>query len=343
GLGGAFVAGNARVNLDATTNTHLGAKIAIEPNGTIDVVWYDDRTGTFEVYLGRSSDGGVTWTNTVVRAPLTAGDAISPNLVVEANNTITVVWMDSRTPGSFYNIWLSRTTTGGTSWSETGPINNDVGTDLHESPVVAFAAGTTYVVWGTDRNNPGVTKDLYSATSGDGFVSNTALNDIPNDALGANDHMNPAVAFDSTGNLVCVWVDNRSGGFYDVQFAKLVSGTWGDYVRISDDAAGTHNHFNPAIALEASGTLDCVWSDDRTGLPEIFFSRSPNSGASWTVSQSFPAGQNLRVNSDLVNTASHILPCIAISPDGTFNVLWGDDRQGAFSEIFTARGQFKTP
>jgi hypothetical protein len=59
-----------RVNNDATTRGQFQPWIAVKPTGVIDVVWYDRRNDPndsfLEVYMGASTDRGLTFVNSVV-------------------------------------------------------------------------------------------------------------------------------------------------------------------------------------------------------------------------------------------------------------------------------------
>lgn len=57
------------VNDDGTTTDQIHPTIAVKPNGTIDVAWYDKRNGAnddlWDVYLARSTDNGASFSTNV--------------------------------------------------------------------------------------------------------------------------------------------------------------------------------------------------------------------------------------------------------------------------------------
>jgi hypothetical protein len=84
-----------------------------------------------------------------------------------------------------------------------------------------------------------------------------------------------------------------------------------------DDISG-HEAFFPQLAYGDS-TVYCVWSDDREGHWEVYFSRSEDAGTSWS--------SNLRLSQGGVNTWH-----TAIEAEGdTLLVVWEDYRDGASS------------
>ena len=63
--GGGSWSAPSRLNDDVTANDQLHPAIAVKPDGTIDVVWYDKRNSAgdsaWDVYFAKSTDGGATF------------------------------------------------------------------------------------------------------------------------------------------------------------------------------------------------------------------------------------------------------------------------------------------
>jgi hypothetical protein len=118
-------------------NTTEGAVPAVGPNGEIYVAW----AGPAGIVFDKSYDGGNTWLDEdifindqptgwnynipgISRAnglPITCCD-ISPS---EYNGTIYVNWSDQRNGVDDTDIWISKSTDGGDTWSEALRVNND--------------------------------------------------------------------------------------------------------------------------------------------------------------------------------------------------------------------------
>ena len=118
-------------------NTTEGAVPAVGPNGEIYVAW----AGPGGIVFDKSYDGGDTWLDEdifinaqptgwdynipgISRAnglPITCCD-ISPS---EYNGTIYVNWSDQRNGVDDTDIWISKSTDGGNTWSEALRVNND--------------------------------------------------------------------------------------------------------------------------------------------------------------------------------------------------------------------------
>jgi uncharacterized protein (DUF1684 family) len=79
-------------------------QIESEGNKTF-VVWQDNTTGNNEIYLKRSTDGGVRFVAKKTRANNNAGDSQFPQIESEGNRTF-VVWQDNTTGNN--EIYLKR-------------------------------------------------------------------------------------------------------------------------------------------------------------------------------------------------------------------------------------------
>ena len=67
--GGSTWSAQVRVNDDATSTDQFHPDMAVKPDGTIDIVWYDKRNGAnddmWDVYITKSTDGGISFATNV--------------------------------------------------------------------------------------------------------------------------------------------------------------------------------------------------------------------------------------------------------------------------------------
>jgi len=73
----------------------------------------------------------------------------------------------------------------------------------------------------------------------------------------------------------------------------------------------------PAIAVDALDNLHMVWYDDTPGIPDIYYRKSTDGGASWSTSQNISS-----------STGDSMYPAIAADPSGNVHVVWHDDTPG---------------
>jgi hypothetical protein len=141
----------APLNLPAPTASTAWPDIAVAPNGEAVYVMYavpiNERRG---IYLVRSKDGGINWSQPETVFDAVAADwatADKPRLAYDANsNTLHVVWLRtnllSNTPPRA--IYYSRSTDDGATWSQ--PLRIAEG-DVDWPQLVAAGNGQVYIAW----------------------------------------------------------------------------------------------------------------------------------------------------------------------------------------------------
>lgn len=176
-------------------NTVEGAVPAIGPNGEIYVAW----SGPVGIVFDRSTDGGQTWLDNDIfisdqpggwdynvpgiyrcnGLPVTCCDlSNSPH-----RGTIYVNWTDQRNGADDTDVWLSKSTDGGNTWSTPLRVNNDAPgrQQFFSWMTVDGANGDVYVVFYDRRNYIDNHTDVYLARSTDGgnTFDNVKISDTP--------------------------------------------------------------------------------------------------------------------------------------------------------------------
>lgn len=170
------------IDSDQTTE---GAVPSVGPQGQIYAAWsYDEK-----IYFDKSYDKGETWLeNDIVVAdqpegwdyeipglqrcngmPITAVDrSSSPH-----NGTIYINWSDQRNGPDNTDIWLSKSTDEGDTWSKPIKVNNDKANKHQFLTWMALdqTTGYIYIVFYDRRHHDDNTTDVYIARSTDGGES----------------------------------------------------------------------------------------------------------------------------------------------------------------------------
>ncbi len=83
----------------------------------------------------------------------------------------------------------------------------------------------------------------------------------------------------------------------------------------------------PAMAIDSSDALHVVWYDSTPGNDDLYYKRSTDGGATWTVSQrlTWTSGETR-------------YPAIAADPDHNLHAVWCDDTPGN-REIYYRKGK----
>ncbi|NOZ72154.1 MAG: peptidase S8 [Chloroflexi bacterium] len=180
-------------------------------------------------------------------------------------------------------------------------------------PAVAVdRLGNAFAVWGDDR---GGQASLFGALltpwsgqwHGDIAVPGS---DLANTA-------SPALAVGPRGETLAVW-HAINGGDSDIwaSFRPAGSTTWIGPVQVNTDSTPPKTQQNPAVTITRDATMFVVWEDDRTGTPDIFWSRRLHGSSNWE-----PA-QRLHPSSLGVQTQ----PAIASDAQGNVHVVWVEQR-----------------
>lgn len=163
-------------------NTTEGAVPAVGPNGEVYVAW----SGPAGLVFDRSLDGGATWQeedifidphptgwnydipgiNRANGLPVTCCDISGSPY----NGNIYVNWSDQRNGSDDTDIWFSKSTDGGDTWTEAKRVNDD-DPGKHQFftwMTVDQANGDIYLVFYDRRNYDDRNTDVYMARSTDG-------------------------------------------------------------------------------------------------------------------------------------------------------------------------------
>jgi hypothetical protein len=112
----------------------------------VNVVWYDNRDGNFEIYYKRSTDAGVSW-GADTRLTNDTASSDSPSVAV-SGTFVHVVWTDHRDVN--YEIYYKRSTDGGISWGADTRLTND--TANSNSSSISISGSVVHVVWQDTRD-----------------------------------------------------------------------------------------------------------------------------------------------------------------------------------------------
>jgi len=282
---------------DDTTDREQSA-VAMATYGTeIYLVWHDMRNGDFDIYFTKSTDGGATW-----------GDGIDNNNDVRVDDT------DSN---------LNNTD------NETSQKNPDITVD---------GSGNIYVVWQDNREGRS-DNDIYFAKSTDGGSTFGTNKRVDHNGSGAFDQEHPCIAADVGGNIYVAWQDERNGlADSDIYFTKSTDGGANfasPDVLVDDDTNTGRLQQYPQFALEETGgtpILYLVWQDERIGVSnfDIYFTKSIDGGISW--GDGIDNNNDVRINDNTVSVQEH--PSIAIDGNGDLVVVWDDERDGNWKNIY---------
>ncbi|MBP1768787.1 MAG: protein containing BNR/Asp-box repeat [Candidatus Aminicenantes bacterium] len=131
-----------------TADSSYSPAIALDSGGSVQVVWYDDTPGNYEIYHKRSTDGGTSWT-AAKRLTWTADASEEPDMAIDSGDIISVAW-DDDTPG-LSEIYYKRSTDGGTTWTSSKRLTWTSGWSGYPA-MATDSTDTVHVVWEDDTS-----------------------------------------------------------------------------------------------------------------------------------------------------------------------------------------------
>jgi hypothetical protein len=301
--------------------------IAVQPDGTIWIVWYRfytvDSTKTNDVRVAFSRDGGQTFrVGTIIGSNPNAEDRWRPQIAVDASTSrIYVLWRSAS--GSGYDILLAAYDAAGAN-GRTVRVNDVAGSGrvndqlLDDGPTTRLVAsnGVVCAAWEDSRSRFAV----YSACSSDGGATFGA-----NAPISGPDAAEPRIALGPDGALYGSYTDAANQRTITLRRSTDRGATWGP-ARLVASLDGSLEVFGWDLAIDANGQIVLPWAGGGTGFG--------GSGSLW-LATSVDQGQNFastKLNDSqgrFPNTSSQYGATVAVGGTGTATkayVGWSDDR-----------------
>lgn len=307
-----------------------------------------------DILFARSADQGTTWTNVAalnVDAALDTGDDERPFITTNGGIFLAAWQSNDGSSGPDFDIRVSRSFTGGASWTPSILLNSNGGGDSAQDihPVLATdSAGNWLAVWESNDAAFGGESDLFVARSiDDGGTWTSPLPLDQNAAIDTGIDTNPTIATDGSGTWIVAWdstepLEGTIGVDRDVIYSRSTDNgtTWTAPQALNSNAGSdTGDDISPHLLVDSSGTWTVAWNSNEPfgGIvgddDDIFVARSTDGGMTWTA----PAVLNKNAAEDL---GGDTRPQIATNPTGDHVVaVWHSDDDlagtvGIDSDIF---------
>jgi hypothetical protein len=309
------------IQLTQSTADQCNPAIAIGSDNKLYVVWQDNRSRTWDIYVSISSDG-VSW-SAEKRVTDTNDNQVNPAIAVDTSNRAYIVWQDDRNVNQ--DIYIAASSNGFAT-ETVSQITSNI-TDQIEPAVAVDSSNTVYVVWTDARNG---SSDIYGAASNKGPWTNVPI------VNSTGNQSSPAIATESEGSILhLLWVDDRSGN-QDIYYATsngLPSSSLSGSSIIDDTSAA--NQSAPAIITNSSLKVFACWQDQRNvatngGDTDLYFAELTSGSRT-----------NVLVGDDSTNS-SQSEPAMGIGEYGHPYLVWTDGRS-ANTEIYYVGSTFVEP
>jgi hypothetical protein len=311
------------LNDDGTTQDQEYPCIAMNDGGSSVVVWQDRRAGYYDIY-GQLVDpsGDTIEGNFLINDD---GGSIShqePSCAIDFEGNFVVVWYDYRKGD--YDIYGQRFDASGDTSGLGGNflINDDEGIDPQYEPWCAMdSAGNFIVAWVDYRNG---NSDIYAQRfdqDGNRIDTNFRIDQ----ETGSRDYWDTRISMDEN-KFVVTWQSYVAGSTNIYKRSFLNDGNpLSSEIRIND-IVGTADQRNPAIDINAGGSVVATWQDYRTDMA-IYFQRLDASG------------NMIGQNSQLVIGFN---PDVAVADDSSFAISY-DNSGNIYFQKFSPTGDSLGP
>ncbi len=321
---------------------------------------YNDGGGFADtgIYVTRSTDGGLTWGNTVLAVSEANSYSTDKQWLAVDNNPaspyyhrIYLSWTEfGRCNGCIHFVYSSD---GGSTWSNQGFQLSTTNSGQQFSMPTVLWNGNVFVNWA----NGGSIVARISSDGGQTFSPQTTVGTMNTNLTmsGRNWRISaiPVAAADRStpGRLAIVWNDGRNNATNGVDIYTIHStdggATWTAPARLNDDPVGVvRQQAEPWITASPNGLFHAVWYDEREDSTaaivfNIYYSQSSDGGATWSANTRASDGTtdlNIGIPSgpgwngaagDYINLAA---------TDSDLYGVWTDTRSGTNEDIYTLHG-----
>ena len=312
--GGLSFSANVRMN-DVTGNWQREPDLAVDSAGLIHAVWTDNRNAGItgpDIYYGNSTDGGLSFNPSQrVNNDMVGAEQGGPAIGVAPDRSVYVVWADPRNGARGEDVYFSKSTDLGATWTPNFYLNDDTGNRAQNAPDIAVTEGAVYVAW-TDYRDLNTGPDIYATRSTNAGASFAATVRV-NDDGGAVWQTSPSLAVNA-GTVYAAWVDARTQGSTsrDIYGASSPDGlTWDANVRVNDDSLPLNWQDTPTVAMDPAGDVYAAWFDQRTSGQDVYaaaldvLTPTADAGPSRTVDQGASLLFDAAASTDNLGIASY--------------------------------------
>ncbi|MGH2710429.1 MAG: hypothetical protein ACRDH9_04385 [Actinomycetota bacterium] len=303
---------------NAPTFTNAGDPVvAFDANGTAYYLCMEVQPGPRAQYVWRSTDGGQNWLGpALAMGTPNSTDDDKGHMAVDdyagSPHSGNVYVAATRAPCGVGDVIFSRSTTGGTSFSNEQQVN-DGGVISFAANVAVGADGAVYVAWrdmtacgpGQSTNGILVDKSTDGGVSFGGLAGGTdhtvrsgpITDGVRPDANRGNG--NPVLGAHPTNPsmVYAAWAEDPVGADdSDIFFARSLDGgnTWSAPLKVNDDVNPGGEFFSqfwPWMSVDpVTGAIDMIWYSDQndpnrtdgTPLVDVYFATSNDDGVSFS-------------------------------------------------------------
>ncbi|MEP7382381.1 MAG: sialidase family protein [Gemmatimonadota bacterium] len=311
-------------------------KLEYAPDGTLFALYAVGRENAGRRFpfttlrLAASRDRGRTWDppQTVGGDPISASRNFHA-LHAAADGSLYVAWLEAR-DGRKSATYLTRSTDGGTSWSQSVRVDAAESCPCCRTAIATAEDGTLYLEWRSVLT--GNVRDIVVASSHDhGATWNVPVRShVDNFVFDGCPHAGPSLAVDVQGRVHIAWWTGKDGGA-GVYYARSDDGARSFGPAIPIGVAVFARPAHTQLKLDGTGTVVVAWDDARMPLPRVTVRVSRDGGETF--------GPDV-VASDSSMAAT--FPVLALRRDG-LTLAWTQQSPAAMEQSHRMTPDMKDP
>jgi prepilin-type N-terminal cleavage/methylation domain-containing protein len=316
---------NWKVNTDASEENQVNARMDIDSNGYIYLVWQDYRNGPSSRIYGQKYSSTTTqaqWPADIIIS--TAMNQILPDIKVDNSGDLYVSWNDNSNGNQDSFLIKRASADGGDLWGGSKKIDTQADSKDQTNPRIALSKIASpqniIVVWSDNRNTQtDIFLKIYDINKNNVLSPEIKVN-TNFEPTGTNQY-SPTLAIDSSDNIYVAWTDERNGN-KDVYAQKYNLGginQWASDIFIGSLSASTSEQYSPAVAIDSSDNIYLSWTDERNGNKDVYLQKyNTSSAAVW--------GSEIRVGTISASSSNQYSSSLAVDSIGNIYVAWTDER-----------------
>ncbi len=258
-------------------DNRMGPEITTDGNHGAIVTWYENRSGSYDIFAQRVSSVGTTLWAADGEVVCSAAQSQSwPRIVSDGFDGAIIAWIDYRSSVK-YDIYAQRISLAGTNqWAANGVPICTAAND-RDAPVMTTDGSAGAIIAWTDYRSGTGWADIYAQRIDVLGVAQWTADGVPV-CTAIGNKINPVIDADGFGGALLAWQDYRVFGG-DI-YSQKIDGSGAPVWTANGVAVCTAESYQevPAIVTDGEGGAIVAWHDWRSGVTDIYGQRIERNG-----------------------------------------------------------------